>query len=331
MALAERDKSKDSIGIYFVGDWSLVSHFNVDTYDLTDIAWSLDNTSIIIFDNELECKQLVYSPTGNLLSSYEAYSGALGIRNYKMSPNGLNLAVGYYDNIVRMFNTKSWKLITELNHNTLNITQDMGIVVFKEEEISPKTKYSKYIECQLPYKLQPPVGSTMLKGIGGPIDQIEFSADSNFLATKSEAMPNALYVWQVNGLRLFTIILQLKPIKDFKWSPKENMLLIVTENAKMYTFTLNNVYIVELVSDMNNNFGAGKVIWNSDGKSFIVSDKKQMIIGHPEIGDTGNEEQHIQEEPMEDEKEYGDDQNNQEEHYNDYDEHQGDGGEIEEL
>lgn len=298
MALAERDKSKDSIGIYFVGDWSLVSHFNTDTYDLADIAWSKDNTSIIVWDCELECKQLVYSPTGNLLSSYEAYTGQLGIRNFVLSSNGLSLAVGYNDNILRLFNTKSWKLVSELNHNILNITPDMGIVVFREEEISAKKKYSKYIEVQLPYKIQPPLGSTMTKGIGGAIDKIEYSYDSNYLATKSEAIPNILYIWQVNSLKLFTIIIQLKPIKDFKWSPKENMLLMVTENAKMYTFTLNNIYIVELVSDLSNTFGALKILWNSDGKNFIVSDKKQMIIGHPELVEPGHEEQIIPEEEI---------------------------------
>ncbi|MCQ2821572.1 MAG: WD40 repeat domain-containing protein [archaeon] len=289
MALAERDKSKDYIGIYFIGDWSLVSHFATDTSDLSDIAWSKDDTSIVVWESELESKQYVYSPTGNLLASYEPYQGALGIKSFKFSPNGLNLAVGYYDNNMRIFNSKTWRLISVLNHNLLNITPDLGIVVFKEEEINSKNKYSKYVECQLPYKLQPALGSTLLKGIGGAIDQIEFSFDSNFLAAKGEGMPNVLYIWQVNGLKLFTIIIQLKPIKDFQWSPKENMLLIVTENAKMYTFTLSNVYIVELVSDNNNTFGAGKIIWNSDGKSFIVSDKKQMIIGHPEVAESGEE------------------------------------------
>ena len=68
-----------------------------------------------------------------------------------------------------------------------------------------------------------------------------------------------------------------------KWSPKENILLIVTDNSKLYTFTLDNVYIIELVSDMNNPFNASNLQWASDGKSFIVSDKKQMLIGHPNI------------------------------------------------
>ena len=96
-------------------------------------------------------------------------------------------------------------------------------------------------------------------------------------------------------------------IKEYKWSPKEDMLLIVTENAKLYTFTLSNVYIVELVSDLNNNFGASFVMWNTDGRSFVVSDKKQMIIGHPEIGEVANsntnEEEDIEPERDEDNKE----------------------------
>ena len=34
---------------------------------------------------------------------------------------------------------------------------------------------------------------------------------------------------------------------------------------------------------MNNPFNASNIQWASDGKSFIVSDKKQMLIGHPTI------------------------------------------------
>ncbi len=73
MALAERKDSKDYIGIYYIGDWTLVSHFVVDTYDLQDIKWSKDNTAIIIYDSILECKFLVYSPTGNLIAQHEPY------------------------------------------------------------------------------------------------------------------------------------------------------------------------------------------------------------------------------------------------------------------
>ena len=54
MALAERRDGKDYVGIYYCGDWTLVHHFQTDTFDLTDIAWSKDNTSIIVWDSCVE-------------------------------------------------------------------------------------------------------------------------------------------------------------------------------------------------------------------------------------------------------------------------------------
>lgn len=300
MALAERKDNKDFIGVYFTGDFSLVSHFVADTYDLSDVFWSKDDTSIVVVDSELDCRIAVYSPTGNLIEKHEPYTGALGARISSFSPNGRYFAVGFNDNKVRLYNSITWKQISELNHNMTTVTAESLTNVFREEDLGGKNKYSKYVECTLPYKFSLSNNNSIVKGIGGSITDIEWSYDSNYLATRSEALPNMVFIWKVNALSLYTIVIQTKGIKEFHWSPKENMLLIVTENAKLYTFTLSNVYIIELVSDLNNNFGATSVIWNSDGRSFIVSDKKQMIIGHPELGDiVGEEEKEGEEEEHE--------------------------------
>ena len=56
------------------------------------------------------------------------------------------------------------------------------------------------------------------------------------------------------------------------------MLLICTENSKIYTFTLTSVYVVDLVTDVNCNLAINKISWNPDGKSFVVSDKVIFII-----------------------------------------------------
>jgi hypothetical protein len=63
MALAERKECKDYIGIYYVGDWNLVAHFPVDSYDLQDIIWSKDNTAIIVYDCVLEVTYNIFSFT----------------------------------------------------------------------------------------------------------------------------------------------------------------------------------------------------------------------------------------------------------------------------
>ena len=316
MALGERQNGKDFIGIYFTGDFSLVSHFQVGTFDMCDIIWTKDATNLIVIDTPLEVKFLVYSPTGNLIFSGEPYLYGLGIEIAKLSNNSHTLGIGFNDGIMRLYNcmTNSFKEIIELNHNINTITNENLVTVFKEEEISPQLtgknknkrglnsnsnnniskNYTKYVECSFPYKLNTNNKLKSLQGIGA-ISLLEWSLDSKFIASKYDAMPNIIFIWETSTLKLHTVIIQLHNIKNMKWSPKENILLIVTDNSKLYTFTLDNVYIIELVSDMNNPFNASNLQWASDGKSFIVSDKKQMLIGHPNILEQNeNQEDNVQ-------------------------------------
>ena len=290
MALAERDNSKDFIGVYFTGDFSLVSRFNVDTFDLNDISWSKDNTSIVVWDSDLECKFLVYSPTGNLIKNIQPYKYGLGIQEAKFSLNYHYFCIGFNDGFIRLYNSITWNFIYEFNHN-INILQEDSLVnVFKEEEIKGKNKFSKYKEGTFPFKLS----NINFKGIGS-ISQIEFSFDSTLIASRNDSIPNAVFIWEVNTLKLNSVIVHIKNVKDFKWSPKENILIIVTENEKCYVFSLFNVYLVELVSDSQKGFQASFIKWNNDGKSFIISDKKQMIIGHPLNENNENNNQNLDE------------------------------------
>jgi WD40 repeat protein len=116
MALAERKDAKDHIGIYYIGDWTPVSHFPVETNDLQDLCWSKDNTALIVWDSCLECKFYIYSPTGNLITTHNPYDLNLGIKCLNMSPNGHYLSVGFYDQAVRIYNHISWKMIIDLQH-----------------------------------------------------------------------------------------------------------------------------------------------------------------------------------------------------------------------
>ncbi|KNA23455.1 hypothetical protein SOVF_024490, partial [Spinacia oleracea] len=38
--------------------------FAVDTFDLADVEWSLDDSSIVVWDSLLEYKVLIYTPDG---------------------------------------------------------------------------------------------------------------------------------------------------------------------------------------------------------------------------------------------------------------------------
>lgn len=127
MALVERHDAKDFIGIYYVGNFSLITHFKVDMFDVYDISWSKDDTCLIVWESPLECKFSIYSPTGEILANHSPYDLTLGIKGVSQSPNGNFLAVGYHDEVCRFYNHISWKLIMDLDHNMS--LQDTSLIV----------------------------------------------------------------------------------------------------------------------------------------------------------------------------------------------------------
>lgn len=64
MAMVERRDSKDWISIYYAGlDFKLTNSFEVgtETFDAQDCKWTMGNTAILIQDNSIESKYVLYS------------------------------------------------------------------------------------------------------------------------------------------------------------------------------------------------------------------------------------------------------------------------------
>jgi hypothetical protein len=83
MALAERRDAKDWVSIYYAGhEWKLVNTFEVDIFDLTDLMWAKEDTSILVYDTPLEAKVIIYSAmTGEVVAKHNLMSGpGLGIK-----------------------------------------------------------------------------------------------------------------------------------------------------------------------------------------------------------------------------------------------------------
>lgn len=155
LAIAERKEAKDYIGIYYSQDWKLVSYFPVDTFDLQDLSWSPDNSVISATESCLEYKLLMYSPSNSLMCRHQAYFNGLGIRTMVYSKNGSYLAVGAYDEKIRLYNVLTAKFIIELEHqNTVKETPDC--VVYREidtlENLQPVDLQQRSTTCKNPSK-----------------------------------------------------------------------------------------------------------------------------------------------------------------------------------
>ena len=184
MLLAERHECKDYIGIYFAGDWQVVNHFLIDCFDLEDAKWAND-TAIVVSDNCIVYQLLIYSPLGQLIARHRPYDNGLGIKCMSISPNGTFLAVGSYDQSVRIFSKISWRFLAEFEHKTEGNSPHL----YKEEEYkegyTDEKLYSRYVVQDIPAKLPCIKVPKDKPNPSTGISSCEWSFNSLFLATRN--------------------------------------------------------------------------------------------------------------------------------------------------
>jgi WD40 repeat protein len=72
---------------------------------------------------------LIYSPDGRLTARYTAYENGLGIKTAAWSPSGQFLAIGSFDQTVRVLNHLTWRPFGEFIHTP---TVKPSAAIFRE-------------------------------------------------------------------------------------------------------------------------------------------------------------------------------------------------------
>ena len=104
MAVLERTDCKDMVSVFACNRWEMVKSFPVETVDACDLSWSPDDHAIVVWDNLVNYKVIAYQPDGRHLGDYSAYQDALGVKTVAWSGSGQFLAVGSYDEGMRLIN-----------------------------------------------------------------------------------------------------------------------------------------------------------------------------------------------------------------------------------
>jgi WD40 repeat protein len=287
MALAERRETKDYIGIYYTRDWKLVNYIMADSYDLNDLKWSPDNSVILAWDTPLEYKMMVYCPAQGLICKYQPYEYALGIKSVKFCESGQFLAIGSYDEKVRLFNCLTWKVVTEFEHKT-SVVEYNDALIFKEEEIKDSFPYvvegaktsTRYVMAENTIKIpsikapldkpNPPVGVSM----------VAWSPDNNYIASKNDNMPNVLWVWDVNSLNLKAVLIQLQPIKSFVWSENSDFLAFSTGTGRVFFWSREGASVCDIPYE-GRAVTVQKIDWSQDARAMILFDKNDVVLAYP--------------------------------------------------
>ncbi|KAB2053718.1 hypothetical protein ES319_A12G206800v1 [Gossypium barbadense] len=310
-AICTRRDCKDYINLLSCHSWEIMGVFAVDTLDMTDIQWSPDDSAIVIWDSPLEYKVLIYSPDGRCLFKYQAYESGLGVKSVSWSPCGQFLAVGSYDQMLRVLNHLTWKTFAEFMHLS-TVRAPCCAAVFKEVDEplqldmsglcldddfmggsdAPgghfKVRYEVMeVPITFPFQKPPADKPNPKQGIG----LLSWSNDSHYICTRNDSMPTALWIWDIRHLELAAILVQKDPIRAAAWDPISTRLVLCTGSSHLYMWTPSGAYCV---SNPLPQFSITDLKWNSDGSCLLLKDKESFCCAAvpllPESSDYSSDE-----------------------------------------
>lgn len=302
MALAERRDAKDYITIFNCHEWSLMRHFEVGTNDLAGLSWSPDGCLLCVWDSIVHYNVLIYSIDGRCMCTYTPYADVheyhLGVKCVTWSPTGQFLAIGSFDEKVRVLNNITWKPVAEHCHTPT--VEDTRVVVYSEVEkkasivsassaaalvkagatTSPKSSIfpvqSKYETLEAPVtvpNLKPDPEKPNPK-LG--VSSVRFSLDGRYIATTNDNMPTAVWIWDMTKLTLSVVLLQTSPVRDFKWDPLQARLAVATNTNRLYLWSPAGCVSVVIPSDPP--LSVVKLAWNQQGDAIILKGQTHFSV-----------------------------------------------------
>ncbi|CAG8588720.1 12576_t:CDS:10 [Acaulospora morrowiae] len=290
--LAERRECKDYIGVYKCNtdDWKLINVFQVDTVDLDNFALSPNGQYIVVWENCIWYKIIMYTLDGQCVGNFSIDNEGLGVKSIAWSPSSKLVAVGGYDQKIRLFNNHTWTPIKELMHSS-RIKDTQNLKIWKEaREYSPGlgrfiVKYD-LIEKPIEVPLMQP--SEMKPNPKSGVGTCKFNANGSLIVTLNDNMPNCLWIWDVNHLNLIALIIQLNSVKNFYWNPVEADKLVICCGNEFVYFWCGQDQGTEIIEVPSVNFKVYNMSWRSDGKSILMMDKTRFCVSF--ITDRDNSE-----------------------------------------
>ena len=185
MALLEKHDCKDVLGIYYCGDWKMVNSIVMDSFDLVEVRWQRNDAHIVAWENPINYRFYAVCPFKGVVLRYQPYDYAMGVKSVDRSRTSYFVAVGSFDEKIRLLNARTWKLISELDCSNV-IVQSDNTKIYKEEEGKGKGSHPLNLVDRAHYKI--PTIKPQLSDKGAPqqgIGLLEFSPDDNYLACRN--------------------------------------------------------------------------------------------------------------------------------------------------
>lgn len=108
------------------------------------------------------------------------------------------------------------------------------------------------------------------------IGALAFSPDNYFLATRNDSVPNAVWIWDIQKLKLFVVLEQLSPVRSFQWDPQQPRLAICTGGNKVYLWSPAGCVSVQVPGE--GDFQVLSLCWHFSGDSLALLSKDHFCL-----------------------------------------------------
>ncbi|CAE6425362.1 unnamed protein product [Rhizoctonia solani] len=258
--LAERHKSRDTIGVYDARDgYKVTRHFQSPTQSLAAMSLSPNGRHLAVWEGPLEYKLSILNLAGTVLRTFTPDPDpGLGIRSVAWHPSGAFLAVGGWDDKVHILSSLSWSVVITFE---LSSRVPLGVKVWKE----PANWLTKGSEGSFS-EYDRGVGITALtitrrdgaKGLPkAGAAQIEWNLTGTMFFVRYESTSTALHIYNFPAPdepfkpSLKTVLLHATPITRASWNPvRAESLAISCSRSAVYMWTSNNEWVNDNVGEI---------------------------------------------------------------------------------
>ncbi|KAH9968845.1 quinon protein alcohol dehydrogenase-like superfamily [Russula dissimulans] len=288
--LAERHKSKDTVGVYDAANsFSLARHFPSPTSSMNSLALSPTGNHIAVWEGPLEYRLYILSLAGDVLGSFRPDPDpGFGIRNVVWHPSGMFLAVSGWDNKIHILEQLTWSSIATLElatripanvtiwrepSNWLEATEGRGFLSYEKLE-GPHPLNANRVDNSKAY---PKSGTT----------QLEFNKTGTLLLARFENVPTAVHLFAFPGPgeafspRLRSVLLHTSAVTHAHWNPvRQGRFVLSCSGQAMYLWSEEWIgegdaeEMAECVGIPAKKFDARDVRWAPDGKGLLLVDRE---------------------------------------------------------
>jgi len=109
------------------------------------------------------------------------------------------------------------------------------------------------------------------------VSVISWSLDERYLATRHEAMPAAVWVWNISQSALVALLIHRTAVRDVTWKPSKGardcpVLAVATADSRLFFWSPGNTEVV--ASPMS----GVRLQWRSDGHALLLQERERACV-----------------------------------------------------